>query len=821
VAEDGDGEVTLAPDSGAEFSGSALPPDWSTNIWSAGGSAVVSGGKLIVDGARVAQEGVNYGAGRSLEFVATFTGDPFQHSGFGQTLQLDGEPFALFSTSWTDEVGTFRSGGSLGVRTFNGSDPRGEMRTTLGPEFLNAPHRFRIDWLPSMVVYSVDGVPMAQHPMTIANAMRPVAASDFNAFSGTIVVDWVRSSPYAGTASFTSRVFDASTRVDWQNMQWQANVPANTSLALAVRTGDSPVPDASWSSFLPVSAPGALGLRSRFIQYRADLSSNDPYQTPSLADVVITGVVPVTPPTPPAPVTISIGDVMLAEGNSGSTMFAFPVTLSAPTDHAVSVGFSTGDGTATTANGDYLPVAGEVVIPAGAAGQWIMVEVNGDVYNEDDETFNVILGSVNGATIQKGAASALILNDDAVPSLTIGNASLPEGNNGMANMTFTVTLSALSGKPVTVNYATAGGSALAPSDYTETSGSLSFAPGTATKTIDVPILGNKVDTANKTFVLNLSSPSNATLGTAQAVGTIIDDDTSTQTFTTSADFRAGTPDAGTYIAETEDGEIVLTPGIGTEFSGTTLPSGWLTTALITKGSVTVSNGVAKLQGTQITSTFPLVGVNRSLEFAATFNGAPQQLAGLLLAQFNTKMVGTTVNLYARTINGLMPVETLIPGNWFNARHVFRVDWNATSVVYWIDGSKVATHNVAFSSSVKMTVVGSDLYKTNGVLTIDWMRVGPYVPSNNYLSKVFDAGAAAAWLTMSWTGSAPSGTAIVMSYRTGNTPTPDATWTTFAAVPASGAPLAGTSRYVQFKVQESTTAPAQTPVLKQVTIGYNK
>src|SRR6185295_10655915 len=100
--------------------------------------------------------------------------------------------------------------------------------------------------------------------------------------------------------------------------------------------------------------------------------------------------------------------------------------------------------------------------------------------------------------------------------------------------------------------------------------------------------------------------------------------------------------------------------------GTALPSGWLTTALLTKGTAVVSNGSLKLQGSQITSTFPLVGVNRSLEFSATFSGAAQQLAGLLLAQFNTKANGSTVSLYARTLNGIVPVETLIPGSWFNA-----------------------------------------------------------------------------------------------------------------------------------------------------------
>jgi hypothetical protein len=101
-----------------------------------------------------------------------------------------------------------------------------------------------------------------------------------------------------------------------------------------------------------------------------------------------------------------------------------------------------------------------------------------------------------------------------------------------------------------------------------------------------------------------------------------------------------------------------------------------------------------------------------------------------------------------------------------------------------------------------------------------MRLGPYAPAGTYTSKVFDATTAATWLTLSWTAATPAGTSVVMSYRTGNTPTPDATWTPFA-VTTSGAALSGTSRYVQFKVLESTTVPAVTPTLNQVTIGYNK
>ena len=89
-------------------------------------------------------------------------------------------------------------------------------------------------------------------------------------------------------------------------------------------------------------------------------------------------------------------------------MFAFPVTLSAATDHAVTIGLSTLDGTATAANGDYVAVAGEVTIPLGATGGWIMVDVNGDAFNEDDETFTVALTSASAGPLRRRWAPRLL-----------------------------------------------------------------------------------------------------------------------------------------------------------------------------------------------------------------------------------------------------------------------------------------------------------------------------------------------------------------------------------------------------------------------------
>src|SRR6185436_3772770 len=113
VAESADGELVLAPVSAVEFSGTTLPEGWSSAVWSTGGSATVEDGRLIVDGARVIRDAEEARAGHSLEFVATFTGDPYQHSGYGQTLASTFEPIALFSTSWVDVDGTPRAGGSL------------------------------------------------------------------------------------------------------------------------------------------------------------------------------------------------------------------------------------------------------------------------------------------------------------------------------------------------------------------------------------------------------------------------------------------------------------------------------------------------------------------------------------------------------------------------------------------------------------------------------------------------------------------------------------------------------------------------------------
>jgi uncharacterized protein YjiK len=112
-----------------------------------------------------------------------------------------------------------------------------------------------------------------------------------------------------------------------------------------------------------------------------------------------------------------------------------------------------------------------------------------------------------------------------VPSLTIDDVEVLEGNAGTVNATFTVTMSSSSLQEVTVDYSTQDGTAIDPSDYLSTSGSLSFDIGETTKPVIVQVNGDVTEESDQTFFVNLSNvSSNATLGDDQGKGTILDDD---------------------------------------------------------------------------------------------------------------------------------------------------------------------------------------------------------------------------------------------------------------------------------------------------------
>jgi hypothetical protein len=288
VAATGNGELTLAPTLGAEFAGNALPAGWKSTPWSTGGGSSVNNGVLRVDGSRVGtctddgngncNEIGAYTPGRSLEFVATFTGDAFQHAGLAVRFDSGQEPWAIFSTI---------TGGNLYARTNTGSQLE---EFLIGGTYLGSPHRYRIDWNANGTVsYFIDGALIHNSDFVVNGPLRPIAASDFSVFGGVVTVDWVRLTPYTSAGQFLSRVFDAQTSAIWKSIQWSAKTPAGTTLNISVRGGETANPDDGlWTPFTPVAAPGALDLASRYIQYKVEMTTADPSRTPSLEDIILT-----------------------------------------------------------------------------------------------------------------------------------------------------------------------------------------------------------------------------------------------------------------------------------------------------------------------------------------------------------------------------------------------------------------------------------------------------------------------------------------------------------------------------------------------------
>jgi Big-like domain-containing protein len=114
----------------------------------------------------------------------------------------------------------------------------------------------------------------------------------------------------------------------------------------------------------------------------------------------------------------------------------------------------------------------------------------------------------------------------AAPTVSINDVQIAEGNAGTTNLVFTVTLSATSAATVSVDYATADGTALtSDNDYQSASGTVTFNPGQQTKTITVVIKGDQKTENDETVFVNLNNPVNAVVADAQGVGTILNDDT--------------------------------------------------------------------------------------------------------------------------------------------------------------------------------------------------------------------------------------------------------------------------------------------------------
>jgi hypothetical protein len=230
------------------------------------------------------------------------------------------------------------------------------------------------------------------------------------------------------------------------------------------------------------------------------------------------------PQPPPPPPFITISDVTVTEGNTGTTAAHFTVTLSAESADPVTVTYTTADGSAT-AGSDYQAVTDTLVFAPGETTKTIPVLVYGDRIAEPNETFCVNLSSPTNATIADGQGIGTIVDDE--PRITINNVTKAEGKNRKTTLfTFTVTLSAAYDQAVTMSFKTANGTATTSNnDYVARTGTLTFAPGETSKTITIEVKGDSKREANETFYVDLFGLSgNALFTQNRGTGTILNDD---------------------------------------------------------------------------------------------------------------------------------------------------------------------------------------------------------------------------------------------------------------------------------------------------------
>ena len=230
--------------------------------------------------------------------------------------------------------------------------------------------------------------------------------------------------------------------------------------------------------------------------------------------------------------SIAITDVTVTEGNSGTTNAVFTVSLSNPVDTAITLYYTTANGTATTADNDYTAIATTpLIFNAGETSKTITVAVNGDTKVEANETFFVNLSNLqtNGrnVTIADNQGQGTITDDDVIlPSITLAVAPSSVTEDGTSNLIYTFTRSGVTSNALTVNYSI-GGTATNGTDYASIPTGVTFAANLATATVTINPTADTTVESDETVALTLTAGTDYTIGTTTAViGTITNDDTS-------------------------------------------------------------------------------------------------------------------------------------------------------------------------------------------------------------------------------------------------------------------------------------------------------
>jgi hypothetical protein len=273
------------------------------------------------------------------------------------------------------------------------------------------------------------------------------------------------------------------------------------------------------------------------------------------------------------------------------------------------------------------------------------------------DTGTYVFRLVVNDSVQDSAPDDVTVVVNGVPSLSIDDVSLPEGDSGTSDAVFTVSISGPIDRIVTVDYTTADGTATAGEDYVATSGTLVFpANSTDPQTITVQVVGDTQIEPDETFFVDLSNPTNATIDRARGSGNILNDDSpflvslapnpleavTRETRNMTVTITVPAPVGGLLVElESSDPDIATVPGSVTIAEGGT-NANFNVTTLTTTGTATITATVA--ESTPATSTVQVTARTLSITLQSNVVGTGRSLAGRIILANPAPEGGTTVAL---------------------------------------------------------------------------------------------------------------------------------------------------------------------------------
>jgi hypothetical protein len=777
IAETTDGEVILAPTVGSEFSGTSLPSGWN-------GTGTVQNGWVTVDAAQVSTTGDVFTPGRAIDFAAILSGGQYQSAGFA--LNATTPPWAVFDYVTPSILHAYTSGLTA---------------TAIVGTYSDQEHHYRIEWNSTEIRYYIDGTQVAT-TSGLSEGMRPIITD--NVAGGQVNrVNWMRMSPYATSGTFESRIFDGGGPSIWGNVTWAAETPAGTSIALSIRSGNTAVPDITWSGYSSITNGASIGISARYVQYRAVLSTTNADLTPVLNEISLRYTPGNVGPATKLGFLIQPGGAIAGSPFITQPVIAvqdesgYPITTDNTTQVTLAIGTNPSGGTLTCNINPVTAVSGVATFAGcrinNTGTGYTLTASGGSLISANSSSFNV--------THNPPASIALTLTPDTISAngtaTSIATATVRDaGNNPLVGETVVFTTNG------DVRFGTMTDNGDGTYSVTVTA---STSPGDETITAtDSPV-----------------SASAVLHETLYCPGTCFTD-------TTSIDFLTGTPGDATYVAQTENGEVILLPTVGAEFYGTTLPTGWEALSYGNGSpSAVVNNGLVSIGTARLMrpTSDDLYTPGHVLEFEATYTGGTYQAGGFgfsfngpdgtAWSTFDTVNSGIVLN--TNTNNTYTPIPTPPSGSWLNAPHRYRIEWTSSGVTYFIDGVQV--HSDLATFPLNMRPIFADNVSDTNYLQLDWVRMSPYASTGTYQSRILDSGGSSAWGVASWTADTPAGSSVALSVRSGNSATPDETWTVFHTI-TNGTSIGVTgARYVQYQAVLSTSNTDQTPALKEICISF--